>query len=63
MLVIYFPPLQKIFVTESLSFTDLALLLLITSSVFIVAEIRKFLQRRMLRKEKEKAIYQDYDLV
>lgn len=39
--VIYFPPLQYIFQTEALTFGDLAGLLLITSSVFFVIEVRK----------------------
>ena len=38
--VIYFPPLQFIFQTEALTLGDLAGLLLITSSVFFVIEVR-----------------------
>ena len=38
--VIYLPPLQYIFQTEALTLGDLAGLLLITSSVFFVIEVR-----------------------
>lgn len=41
LLVIYFPPLQSVFQTEALSFADIIFLLCLTSSVFIVSEIRK----------------------
>jgi len=47
MLVIYAPPLQGVFQTESLSFFDLIVLISIASSVFILDEIRKlFLKLR-----------------
>ncbi|KAM6373526.1 calcium-transporting ATPase type 2C member 1 isoform 4-T5 [Alca torda] len=45
LLVIYFPPLQKVFQTESLSILDLLFLLGLTSSVCIVTEIIKKLER------------------
>uniref|UniRef100_A0A8D2BD74 Calcium-transporting ATPase n=1 Tax=Sus scrofa TaxID=9823 RepID=A0A8D2BD74_PIG len=45
LLVIYFPPLQKVFQTESLSVLDLLFLLGLTSSVCIVAEIIKKVER------------------
>uniref|UniRef100_A0A9L0RQ07 P-type Ca(2+) transporter n=1 Tax=Equus caballus TaxID=9796 RepID=A0A9L0RQ07_HORSE len=45
LLVIYFPPLQKVFQTESLSILDLLFLLGLTSSVCIVAEIIKKVER------------------
>ncbi|KAF9976398.1 High affinity Ca2+/Mn2+ P-type ATPase-like protein [Actinomortierella ambigua] len=45
MLVIYMPFFQAVFQTESLSFTDLLGLVLLTSSVFWVEEGRKFVQR------------------
>ncbi|KAF6098629.1 ATPase secretory pathway Ca2+ transporting 1 [Phyllostomus discolor] len=45
LLVIYFPPLQKVFQTESLSILDLLFLLALTSSVCIVAEIIKKVER------------------
>lgn len=44
-LVIYFPPLQSVFQTEALSFLDIVLLLCLTSTVFIVAELRKIFFR------------------
>lgn len=50
LLVVYFPPLQKVFQTESLSVLDLLFLLGLTSSVCIVSEVIKRLER-----SKEKA--------
>ncbi|KAK9476446.1 hypothetical protein V1514DRAFT_311422 [Lipomyces japonicus] len=44
--VIYVPFLQRVFQTEALSLTDLALLIVIASSVLIADEIRKYLARR-----------------
>lgn len=46
-LVIYFPPLQKVFQTESISLTDVISLILLTSSVWIVTEIKKFFENGM----------------
>ncbi|XP_033646703.1 calcium-transporting ATPase type 2C member 1-like [Asterias rubens] len=43
--VIYFPPLQRIFQTEALTCYDLILLVTLTSSVFVVSEIKKWVQR------------------
>ncbi|NXE05268.1 AT2C1 ATPase, partial [Lophotis ruficrista] len=45
LLVIYFPPLQKVFQTESLSVLDLLFLLGLTSSVCIVTEVIKKFER------------------
>ncbi|XP_067265891.1 calcium-transporting ATPase type 2C member 1 [Chanodichthys erythropterus] len=45
LLVIYFPPLQKVFQTESLSIFDLLFLLGLTSSVCVVSEVIKKLER------------------
>ncbi|KAM8967063.1 calcium-transporting ATPase type 2C member 1 [Pelodytes ibericus] len=45
LLVIYFPPLQKVFQTESLSIQDLLFLIGLTSSVCIVSEIIKKVER------------------
>ncbi|TNN02003.1 hypothetical protein fugu_009490 [Takifugu bimaculatus] len=45
LLVIYFPPLQSVFQTESLSLTDLLFLLALTSSVCIVSELIKMGER------------------
>ncbi len=47
--VIYFPPLQYVFQTESLSFGDLVLLTALSSTVFIVCETKKLLSRYTLR--------------
>jgi P-type Ca2+ transporter type 2C len=60
MLVIYLPALQKIFVTEALSFQDLILLVSITSSVFIASEIKKYLHRKALKKEKHNQVYPNF---
>ncbi|XP_072316304.1 calcium-transporting ATPase type 2C member 1 [Eucyclogobius newberryi] len=45
LLVIYFPPLQSVFQTESLSATDLLLLVGLTSSVCFVSEFIKKVER------------------
>ncbi|CAH2283012.1 calcium-transporting ATPase type 2C member 1 isoform X1 [Pelobates cultripes] len=45
LLVIYFPPLQKVFQTESLSIQDLLFLIGLTSSVWIVSEVIKKVER------------------
>ncbi|XP_015110442.1 calcium-transporting ATPase type 2C member 1 isoform X2 [Diachasma alloeum] len=46
MLVIYFPPLQSVFQTEALTAKDIIFLVGLTSSVFIISEIKKFLERQ-----------------
>lgn len=43
--VIYFPPLQYVFQTEALSATDLFYLVCLTSSVFLINEVRKLIER------------------
>ncbi|KAJ3598256.1 hypothetical protein NHX12_001767 [Muraenolepis orangiensis] len=45
MLVIYFPPLQRVFQTESLSAFDLVFLVALTSSVCVVSEFIKQVER------------------
>ncbi|TKS82716.1 Calcium-transporting ATPase type 2C member 1 [Collichthys lucidus] len=45
LLVIYFPPLQNIFQTESLSILDLLFLVTLTSSVCVVSEAIKTVER------------------
>jgi len=45
LLVIYFPPLQAVFQTESLSFLDLCQLVAISSTVLVVSEIWKIYLR------------------
>jgi len=47
MLVIYAPPLQYIFQTEALALKDLLFLVMLTSSIFIVSELKKLGERRM----------------
>jgi len=46
LLVIYLPPLQRVFQTEALSLSDLLFLICLTSSVFWLAELRKWLEQR-----------------
>ncbi|KAG8190383.1 hypothetical protein JTE90_022027 [Oedothorax gibbosus] len=62
LLVIYFPPLQRIFQTESLPLSDILMLVALTSSVFIVSEIKKLIERRLLQKKMEKQFF-DSDYV
>ncbi|XP_045766369.1 calcium-transporting ATPase type 2C member 1 isoform X1 [Maniola jurtina] len=50
MLVIYFPPLQRVFQTEALTGHDLIFLVCLTSSVFIVSEIKKLIERTLKRR-------------
>ncbi|XP_044064467.1 calcium-transporting ATPase type 2C member 1 isoform X1 [Siniperca chuatsi] len=45
LLVIYFPPLQSVFQTESLSIFDLLFLVTLTSSVCVVSEVIKMVER------------------
>jgi len=45
-LVVYFPPLQRVFQTEGLGFFDIVGLIILASSVFWVDEGRKFMKRR-----------------
>ncbi|KAI8504450.1 ATPase, P-type (transporting), HAD super, sub IC [Branchiostoma belcheri] len=44
LLVIYFPPLQRVFQTEALRFEDIVLLVALTSTVFIASEVKKLIQ-------------------
>ncbi|XP_017794138.1 PREDICTED: calcium-transporting ATPase type 2C member 1 [Habropoda laboriosa] len=53
MLVIYFPPLQRIFQTEALSAKDILFLVALTSSVFVISEIKKFIERQLYRRRAE----------
>ncbi|CAG4962867.1 unnamed protein product [Colias eurytheme] len=50
MLVIYFPPLQRVFQTEALTGHDLIFLVCLTSSVFIVSEIKKVVERTLKKR-------------
>lgn len=49
LLVVYFPPLQGVFQTEALSFTDLVRLVAMASMVLWVDEGRKWWERRQKR--------------
>ncbi|XP_035233126.1 calcium-transporting ATPase type 2C member 1-like [Stegodyphus dumicola] len=62
LLVIYFAPLQRIFQTEALPLSDILMLVALTSSVFVVAEIKKFIERAILRRQTEKRFF-DSDYV
>lgn len=48
MLVIYTPPLQYIFQTEPLTIQDLLFLVAVTSSIFVVSEVKKLAERHLL---------------
>ncbi|XP_039755340.1 calcium-transporting ATPase type 2C member 1 isoform X1 [Pararge aegeria] len=50
MLVIYFPPLQRVFQTEALTGHDLIFLVCLTSSVFIVSEFKKLVERTLKKR-------------
>ncbi len=45
LLVIYTPPLQAVFQTEALTYLDLIFLFILCSSVLVVDEVRKLVQR------------------
>ena len=51
LLVIYFPPLQAVFQTEALTLWDLAFLVLLSSSVLIIDEIRKLFVNHLCRSQ------------
>ncbi|XP_078275827.1 calcium-transporting ATPase type 2C member 1 isoform X1 [Rhinoraja longicauda] len=59
LLVIYFPPLQRVFQTESLSVLDLLFLVGLTSSVCIVSEIIKSLEKRKAKIPKQSKSFLD----
>lgn len=58
LLVIYTPFLQAIFQTEPLSLYDLSKIILVSSSVFIVDEIKKSLVKRGKNKGNGRVTYQ-----
>lgn len=60
MLVIYWGPLQKVFVTEPLSLFDLFSLMSIASTVFVASELKKFYERTREKRKKIQQVYQDY---
>merc|ERR1711936_308562 len=53
MLVIYTPPLQYIFQTEALAITDLLFLIGLTSSIFIISEVKKLAERHLVARKKK----------
>lgn len=61
LLVIYFPPLQMVFQTEALTGIDIIFLITLTSSVFIVSELKKYFERAMDRRAVKK--HTDLDFV
>lgn len=61
LLVIYFPPLQMVFQTEALTMRDIAFLVILTSSVFVVSELKKYFERAMDRRTVKK--HSDLDFV
>ncbi|CAH0730010.1 unnamed protein product, partial [Brenthis ino] len=61
MLVIYFPPLQRIFQTEALTGHDLIFLVCLTSSVFIVSEIKKLIERTLKKRSSGKFSTKPHD--
>ncbi|XP_013136423.1 PREDICTED: calcium-transporting ATPase type 2C member 1 [Papilio polytes] len=50
MLVVYFPPLQRVFQTEALTGHDLIFLVCLTSSVFILSEVKKLVERTIKKR-------------
>ncbi|KAI8426004.1 hypothetical protein MSG28_004980 [Choristoneura fumiferana] len=50
MLVVYFPPLQRVFLTEALTGHDIIFLVCLTSSVFVVSEIKKLIERTIKKR-------------
>ncbi|XP_076621461.1 secretory pathway calcium atpase [Colletes latitarsis] len=57
MLVIYFPPLQRVFQTEALTAKDILFLVALTSSVFAVSEIKKFIERQLYKRRVDTEYY------
>lgn len=55
LLVVYFPPLQRVFQTEALTGWDLLFLLLLCSSVLIVDETRKLVQNVLNRHKRSQS--------
>ncbi|XP_065172019.1 calcium-transporting ATPase type 2C member 1-like isoform X2 [Atheta coriaria] len=53
LLVVYFPPLQRIFQTEALTMWDMIFLTTLTSSVWVISEIKKLIERVMEQRGKQ----------
>ncbi|XP_066585292.1 calcium-transporting ATPase type 2C member 1 isoform X2 [Prorops nasuta] len=62
LLVIYFPPLQRVFQTEALNASDILFLVALTSSVFIISEIKKLFERQMQRRQSEGQFYTNSEM-
>ncbi|CAD5123240.1 DgyrCDS11598 [Dimorphilus gyrociliatus] len=61
LLVVYFPPLQRTFQTEALYITDFIFLITLTSSVFIVSEVKKWFERvYSVKRDRFERIPSDY---
>ncbi|CAH0773260.1 unnamed protein product [Bemisia tabaci] len=63
LLVIYFPPLQMIFQTESLSLLDIIFLVVLTSTVFIISEVKKLIEYHFQLKCNSPTIRKHLDFV
>ena len=57
LMVIYFPPLQYIFQTEALALSDLIFLTALSSSVFIVSEIKKLVEQRLNQDQQQQMLW------
>ncbi|KAL6434028.1 hypothetical protein ACFW04_005880 [Cataglyphis niger] len=62
MFVIYFPPLQRIFQTEALTAKDLLFLAALTSSVFVISEIKKFIERQLQGRRSNGQYYNKFEM-
>lgn len=63
LLVIFFPPLQRVFQTEALYLSDFIFLITLTSSVLVVSEVRKFIQRILDKRRKRRCEEDSYFFV
>lgn len=54
LLVVYFPPLQSVFQTEALTWKDMLFLTTLTSSVFILSEIKKLIENLIEKRSRGK---------
>ncbi|XP_022904126.1 calcium-transporting ATPase type 2C member 1 isoform X2 [Onthophagus taurus] len=60
LLVVYFPPLQSVFQTEALTVWDMIFLTLLTSSVWVISEIKKLCERLLEQRGKGKRTPLEY---
>ncbi|XP_063234535.1 calcium-transporting ATPase type 2C member 1 isoform X2 [Bacillus rossius redtenbacheri] len=63
LLVVYFPPLQMVFQTEALHVTDIVFLVGLTSTVFIVLELKKCAEREVEKRQKTMTWKKELDFV